>query len=423
MGPYTINFEAMTHHQTRTIILAGAPEVGDLDWNEKSLLPAQHIENVRLQASSPANSDSDSGLSMTMTKPEMPKWRKLEMERLKMRPILPKLEIDLPPKDIDIDMGAPAVFLETTELLSQDAHESAGSDVSADESRQSRDSTSSREYEPETQELAEFYDHSFSIHEAIPSSQIDAQHSVTPGTPIYESSEEMFPEQPATPGGIIRTSSQRRLSQAPRPKNLTNLNDIPGANYLDAIHPQTKTVNLIVGIISIAPSRIVTTGVKYGRPRQVELVELLVGDETKTGFSITMWLPREMRVNWKDGAQEKPEGSRSILRRSLRAVQPRDVVLIQNVALSSFRGKVHGQSLRKDVTKIDTLFRRKVGDEEQAGCYTVQNLRMATGKDQQILKVKKVRDWMVDFVGEAPGTGITLKKKGRRARFMPDDTQ
>lgn len=414
-------YQAMTH-QTRTIILAGAPEANNLDWNEKLLLPTQHIENVRSHSSSPANSDSDSVLSMKITKPDIPKWRKLEMERLKMRPILPKLNIESPAKDVD--MGTPAVFLETSELASQDAHDSAGSDVSAEDSRPSRDSTSSREYEPETQDLAEFYDHSFTIHEAIPSSQIDTQQSVTPGTPIYESSEEMFPEQANTPGGIIRTSSQRRLSQAPRPKNLTNLNDIPGASYLDSIHPQTKTVNLIVGIISIAPSRIVTTGAKYGRPRQMELVELLVGDETKTGFSITMWLPREMHVNWKDGAQEKPEGSRSILRRALKAVQPRDVVLIQNVALSSFRAKVHGQSLRGDVTKIDTLFRKKVGDEEQAGCYTVQNLRMATGKDQQVLKVKRVRDWMVNFVGEAPEAGNGGgKKKGRRARFMPDDTQ
>lgn len=407
--------EGMTH----TIILAGAPEANNLDWSEKSLLPAQHIENAASRPSSPANSDSD---TLSMTKAEIPKWRKLEMQRLNMRPILPKLDIESPPKDVE--MGAPAEFLETNELVSQDLlQEPAGSDVSAEDSRPSQDSTS-RECEPETQDLADFYDHSFSIHEAIPSSQMELHQSVTPGTPVYESSEEMFPEQPTTPGGIIRTSSQRRLSQAPKPKSLTNLSDIPGAAYLNSIQPQTKTVNLICGIISIAPSRIVTTGARWGKPKQVELVELLVGDDTKTGFSITMWLPREMRVNWKDGAQEKPEGSRSILRRSLKAVQLRDVVLIQNVALSSFRGKVHGQSLRGDVTKIDTLFRKKVGDEEQVGCYTAQNLRMATGKDQQILKVKRVRDWMVDFIGEAPDAGAGGKKRGKRARLlMPRDTQ
>lgn len=406
---------------TRTIILAGAPEANSLKYDEKSLLPVQHLEHTTSRTSMDSTGGSDSDASLTMTKPSMPKWRRLEMERLKMRPILPKLDIEQAPKDID--MSAPAEFLDSNELVAQDLlTESNGSDVSAEDSRPSQDSRSSREYEPESQALADFYDHSFSIYEAIPSSQIESQSSITPGTPIYESSEEMFPEQPSTPGGIIRTSSQRRLSQAPKPKTLSNLNQIPGAAFLNSIHPQTKTVNLIVGVIQIAPSRIVTTGGKFGRPRQMELVELLVGDETKTGFSITMWLPREMHVNWKDGAQEKPEGSRSLLRRSIKAVQIRDVVLIQNVALSFFRGKVHGQSLRGDVTKIDTLFRKKIGEEEQAGCYTVQNLRMATGKDQQILKVKRVRDWLLDFIGEAPSEGVT-KKKGRRARMMPDDTQ
>lgn len=407
---------------TRTIILAGAPETSKLDWNEKSMLPARHVENIQRRASMDSTdaSDSDASLTMTMTKPQIPKWRRLEMERLKMRPMLPKLEIE-PPKDVD--MGAPAEFLETSELVLQEAvgeaaTESTGSDVSTEDSRPSVDS-STREYEPETQALADFYDHSFTIHEAIPSSQIESQQSITPGTPVYESNDDMFPDQSG--GGIIRTSSQRRLSQAPKPRNLSNLNQIPGANFLDSIHPQTKTVNLIVGIISIAPSRIVTAGAKFGKPRQVELVELLVGDETKTGFTISMWLPREMHVNWKDGAQEKPEGSRSLLRRSLKAVQIRDVVLIQNVALSTFRGKVHGSSLRGDVTKIDTLFRKKVGDEEQMGCYTASTLRMTTGKDAQILKVKRVRDWMLDFIGEAPEAGT--KKKGRRVKMMPDDTQ
>lgn len=401
---------------TRTIILAGAPVSTRLDWTDKSLSSYQHLEMATSRDSSPAGSESD--LYMTQ-KAEIPKWRKLEMERLRMRPVLPKLDIDS--KAQEFDMMEPAAFLETSELLSQDlAHESTGSDISAEDSRPSCDS-SSREYEPETQALADFYDHSFTIHEAVPSSQIESTFSLTPGTPIYESNDEMFPDTSSTPGGIIRTSSQRRLSQAPKPRNVSSLKDIPNSNYIQSIHPQTKTVNLIVGVISIAPSRMVTTGAKYGNPKQVELVELLVGDDTKTGFSVTMWLPREMHVNWKDGVQEKPEGGRSILRRSLKAIQPRDVVLIQNVALSSFRGKVHGQSLRGDVTKIDTLFRKKQDDAEDAGCYTAQNLRMATAKDHQILKVKRVRDWLLEFIGEAPTGGG--KKKGRKARFMPDDTQ
>ena len=35
---------------------------------------------------------------------------------------------------------------------------------------------------------------------------------------------------------------------------------------------------------------------------------------------------------------------------------------VENVALSSYNGKVHGQSLRKDVTKVDLLFRKKLDE-------------------------------------------------------------
>lgn len=407
----------MAAGMTRSSGFALSTDAQGSDRAEKSLMPpSQHIEKAMSRSASPAGSDSS---VLSMAKPEIPKWRKLEMERLKMRPVLPKLDIEAPPKDVD--MGAPAVFLDPSELQTPDVQDSTGSDVSAEDSRPSQDSAT-RDYEPETQDLADFYDHSLTIHEAIPSSQLELQQSITPGTPIYESSEEMFPDQSTTPGGIIRTSSQRRLSQAPKPKVLTNLCDIQGASYLEMLLPQTKTVNLVCGVLSVSPSRIVTVGANGRRPKKIEMVELMVGDDTKSGFSITIWLPREMHVNWKDGAQEKPEGARSILRRSLKAIQVRDVVLIQNVALSTFRGKVHGQSLRGDVTKVDTLFRKKVGDEEQAGCYTAQNLKMATAKDQQILKVKRVRDWLAESMGEPSGEAAgSGKKKGKRSRFMIND--
>lgn len=339
-----------------------------------------------------------------------------------MRPILPKLNIDPRPTPDELDRSG-AEFFSASEYAGT---QTPGSDISGAESQPSGGSADSM-----SEALSEYYDHSFAIHEAIPSTQLSSFSEYTPGTPTYESNEEMFPQTPGGGGGIIRTPSQRRLSQAPRPKHLSELEDIPNARYLSSIEPQTMTVNLIVGIISISPPRMVHTGMKYGKPREVELVEMLVGDDTKTGFSISMWLPREMRVNWKDGANAAPEGSRSILRRSLRFMRPRDVVLLQNVALSSFRGKVHGQSLKGDVTKIDLLFRKKVDDDDLAGIYSPSNLRTATGKDPQVFKVKKVRDWMTEFVGDrddlAPsGAGGRGRRAGRARRdygFLPDDTQ
>ncbi len=94
-------------------------------------------------------------------------------------------------------------------------------------------------------------------------------------------------------------------------------------------------------------------------------------------------------------------------------LRPRDVVMIQNVALSSYRGKVHGQSLRRDVTKMDLLFRRPVDDADPEGVYRASNLRNPI--DPQIKKVKAVRDWLLDFVGDGK------KRKGQTS--LPADTQ
>jgi hypothetical protein len=94
-------------------------------------------------------------------------------------------------------------------------------------------------------------------------------------------------------------------------------------------------------------------------------------------------------------------------------LRPRDVVCLQNVALSSYRGKVHGQSLKRDVTKIDLLFRRPVDDDDMQGVYSASNLRNPI--DPQIKKVKAVRDWLLDFVGDGK------KRKGQMS--LPADTQ
>jgi hypothetical protein len=380
----------------RVVILAGAPESSKLDWNEKSLLPSTHVENVPQSSDGTASSD----------KPQIPKWRQLlATDGLQMRPVLPKLNIR-PPQPSQAD-SENTEFFTPTDFVAQ---ESPISEVSADES-QSQPSGVSAESTPEA--LDDFYDHSFNVHEAVPSSQLSEISEAAPGTPVFESSEEMFSPSSERPGGIMRTPSQRRLSQAPRPKILTDLAGIPNAAYLSSIQPQTMTVNLIVGIISISPTRKVMTGRRFGKPREVELIEVTVGDNTKTGFNITMWLPREMRVNWKDGANATPEGSRSELRRALKLLRPRDVVMIQNVALSSYQGKVHGQSLRRDVTKIDLLFRRPVDESDLEGVYRPSNLRNPV--DPQLKKVKAVRDWLLEFAGDGK------KKKGRG--LLPADTQ
>lgn len=393
----------------RTIVLAGAPEAKDLDWDEKALTAAHDVRRDSMSASPPLTMSQQSQQTQ-----QIPKWRKLEMERLRMRPILPKLDIDQRPTEAE--MAETTEFLDTTELLSQELMQEAastttGSDVSNEDSRPSCES-----YEPESQALADFYNHSFTIHEAMPSSRISDMMPLTPGTPVYESNDELFSERSNSPSGIIRSSSQRRLSQVPKPKQMSDLDQLPNARVIECMGAYKSRINMIVGVISISQPRKVP--IRNDPGRKAELVEMVVGDETKSGLCVTMWLPREMRVNWQDGKQEKPEGRRSELRRTLKNIRPQDIILLQNVALGTWKGKVQANSL-SDVTKIDVLYRKKVDDEEQISCYSAQNLRMATAKDTQMLKVKKVRDWMADFLGEAPVRGGRRKTRGR----LPPDTQ
>jgi hypothetical protein len=391
-----------------TIVLAGAPEASRLDFNEKILLPEAPDRTDLIPSLTPKSPNRNNTSKA--------QWRRLP-ESLRMRPIeLPKLDIDAKPQSDEIEDTSAAEFFTPSENISQ---QSVIENTPADDSQVSEPTTESSEPH------SEFYNHSFAIHEAVPSSQLSEISELPPSTPTYETNEEMFPETPTT--GIIRSPSQRRLSQFPRPKHLSDLDDIPNANYLLSIEPQTMTVNLIVVVLSVAQPRTVLTGGKLGKQQEMELVEVLVGDETKTGFCITMWLPREMRVNWKDGAMAMPEGSRSQLRRSLKGTRYRDVILLQNVALSSFKGKVHGQSLRRDVTKIDLLFRKKIDETDFGGIYSAQALRNATDNDKQALKVKRVKDWMLNFVGDTVEDRRSSERSrsgGRwRQRMLPPDTQ
>ncbi|KAF5879398.1 uncharacterized protein Bfra_006607 [Botrytis fragariae] len=235
--------------------------------------------------------------------------------------------------------------------------------------------------------LSQFYEHSYAIHD-IPSSQITSSDfdSTSYSTSGYDS-QSLFPQ-------------SGKNTQVPVTGYLTNLKDMPHAQHLSSIVPQTMTVNLIVGIISISEPRAIST--RQGG--DVSLVEILVGDETKSGFSINFWLSGK-------GKEEVQE--------VLENLRVQDIVLMKNVALGSFRGKVHGQSLRKDMTKAWLMYREKIDRSDVGGCYGRRDLERKE-IDVQLAKVKRVRDWVVGFVGVA-----TTNRRGvKRVREeLPPDTQ
>jgi hypothetical protein len=182
---------------------------------------------------------------------------------------------------------------------------------------------------------------------------------------------------------------------------INNLSDIPTARYLLSIRPQTMTINLIVGVISVSPTRTITTRKPQRKgPSTHRLIEILVGDETRAGFAVTFWLA---------GSGEVGESETIITK-----LRPGDIVLMQNVALNVFREKVYGSSLRRNLTRAYLLFRPRVDASDPGGYYAPTDLGRAAVPSvthPQLDKTRRVRDWVVRFVGH--GTAIEGEESGR----------
>ncbi|KAL2258353.1 hypothetical protein VTK26DRAFT_8363 [Humicola hyalothermophila] len=245
--------------------------------------------------------------------------------------------------------------------------------------------------------LSQFYEHSLALHEDLPSSQL-ISHTGTQSASLLDDSTTFFLSAGGTQSGSVREPLLFPGSHA-----VGDLANIPPAAYLLKIQPQTMTLNLIVGIISISQPRIITT--RWGAEKY--LVEVLVGDETKAGFAITYWLPS-------DSVAESPLGG----------LRPRDIVLMQNVALNVFSNRVYGSSLRRDLTKVHLLYRTKLDPRETGGHYTTADMSSSrTPSHAQLEKARRVRDWVLNFVG---GGKINRFRTDSRPRWdMPpdDDTQ
>lgn len=266
---------------------------------------------------------------------------------------------------------------------------------------------------------SQFYEDSLAVYENLPSSPIPAP---GPDGEISRSDAEAGTTASNTTSfstslGFSFNSRSTAPPNFPVPDGgrLSDLGHIPNSKYLHSIQPQTMTVNVIVGIISISPPRSIQT--RGGSA--VEIVELLVGDETKSGFGINCWLPLN--------AVSKPIRGHPDLRSSLSGLRPQDIILVRNVALSSFRGKVYGQSLRREVTKVDLLFRNRIDRDDEGGCYSARDLNNTISSDThpQVRKIIRVREWVLRFVGH--GGGIMRRTDEGKVEVvdeqLPPDTQ
>ncbi|OOF98099.1 hypothetical protein ASPCADRAFT_141989 [Aspergillus carbonarius ITEM 5010] len=367
----------------KVIFLMGAPTSRSLQWDEEELLDAPI---------SPFHSlDTQAGNHWPFPDTQSVKWRLLQ--DLRATEFLPEI--------YEWEPGRDARFFTTRDLA-----------ISNGVSRMASESSA----------LSQFYNHSFTVHET---SEIS-----TPGFHSGDSMQGSGGWADSFGTSFATTSEKDGLAPGlPIHGPLTDLRDIPNVAYLKSIVPQTMTVNLIVAIIAVHPPRRVVT--RQWR-QELDLVEVVVGDDTRSGFGVTFWLPpANHAITTGDGDDE---GLGDALGKSLATLRPRDIVLMRMVGLSSFRERVYGQSLRKGITKVDLLYRQRVDVTDAGGLYSATRLRdiqqdpaAKRDEDLPLVKVSKVREWIrrfaPDTAGGDGGRGPLTRGRAGKGNPLPPDTQ
>ncbi|CUS15345.1 unnamed protein product [Tuber aestivum] len=279
------------------------------------------------------------------------------------------------------------------------------------------DETSSTEYSSSSPAPSSNEDlaRSFAVHN-VPSSPVHTSTTTSVNTSITTTTDDSFASftSDAAPNSCIPA--------LPPIGMLTDLRSLPNARYLTSIQPQTMSISTIVGIISISPVRNIVTR-RFHKPLMLQT--LLVGDETAAGFKIDIWFPLTSAT----------PASRAF-KETVDSLRLQDVILIENLALGVWNGKVNGATLRKDRTHIKLAYRlNRFGSRERRKW---GNVNLQSGdEDLGLERIRRVAEWAENFVD--PGRARRNKKLREDGREkeeecvledceeedtqLPDDTQ
>ncbi|KAK4624221.1 hypothetical protein CLAFUW4_05876 [Fulvia fulva] len=352
------------------IFLTGAPAGNDLRWTETHLTPYFGPQFRRYLGDS-IEDDSTTQITTTSATHPLAKWRSVPMPA------------DASQQDQDPAKGAQ--FLSFGEGLNND---------------------------DDDLEHRRFLEHSLAILQDLDSSQIE----VPDGTDLDDTNTMRFGSFGGTltselslqesDASMVSTSSEPAGPQAIVFEGpLTDLRRIPNAQHLHAIQPQTMTVNILASVIVVKPTRTVQL---RRRNAEMDIVEIIFGDETKANFTISFWLvPVDSQA-----ARLPKQGS---LRETVSQLRSGDVVIATHIALNDFNGNVYGNSLSKRTTRNNTTLIRLSG--------SITGLSAPAAS-----KLSRVRNWSKQFVGgtkraSSPESSPGRDSKRRIELILPADTQ
>lgn len=197
-----------------------------------------------------------------------------------------------------------------------------------------------------------FLEHSLVFHDTLLSSQVAldtvADETISPSSFLTTS----FGTSISEPSSLSRTDGQTLILQVSPKMLIMPLGSLPSAQHLRHIYPQTPTPNVLCVLMTPPERREVY--IRRGG-YNMELYEITVADDTSSGFKVTFWIrPPRKSNNDQSNAQQK-------LLQTLENLRVGDILLLRNIALTSFRDTVHGQSLNPSIararTTIDVLMK------------------------------------------------------------------
>src|SRR5690242_7931211 len=205
--------------------------------------------------------------------------------------------------------------------------------------------TTLRLEEDEVMTARDFLQHSLIIHDTLLSSQIVQEAAGVDGSVASSSflttSYDTTASELNSP--ILDTSHALNL-QVSSAMTVTPLGSLPSAQHLRFMYPQTPTPNLLCTLMTTPERREVF--VRKGGYR-MNLWEITIGDDTCSSFKVTFWSRPPRDPNNEDHAQVR-------LLQTLGHLQVGNIVLLRNIALTSFRETVYGQSLNTAITRART---------------------------------------------------------------------
>ncbi|KAF1911372.1 hypothetical protein BDU57DRAFT_524449 [Ampelomyces quisqualis] len=233
-----------------------------------------------------------------------------------------------------------------------------------------------------------FVQHSLIFHDTLLSSQVALD--TTSENTISSSSflNTSFTTTTSASNSPTRNVGPTPILQVPPKTTILSLGAIPSAQHLRALYPQTPTPNVLCVLTAQPEHREVF--VRKGEYK-MELYEIIVADDTRSDFKITFWLRPQQQSN------KEQLGEKQALLEVLKTMQVGDILLVQKIALTSFRDTVHGQSLNLSIararTTIDVLARSN-------GVLIAQLDELP---EEITVKFKRVKKWAKSYVAAADG--------------------